>query len=58
MDVIVTKAGDTAPSVKPKRNLTAAKPAKFLGAARHMHTMPQRTTVTPTNLVRGSFDIR
>lgn len=38
---MVTKAGDTAPSLNPNRNLTAANPAKFLGAARHMHIPPQ-----------------
>jgi hypothetical protein len=27
IDVIVTKAGETAPSVKPRRNRTAANPA-------------------------------
>ena len=58
MDVIVTKAGETAPSVKPRRNLTAAKPAKLFGAARHIQTIPHRTIVIPTNFVSGSFDIR
>lgn len=58
MDVMVTKAGETAPSVKPRRNLTAAKPAKLFGAARHIQTIPHRTIVIPTNLVSGSFDMR
>lgn len=40
---MVTKAGDTAPSLNPNRNLTAANPVKFLGAARHMQIPPQIT---------------
>lgn len=41
--VMVMKAGETAPSAKPSMNLTAAKPAKLVGAAKHMQTMPQIT---------------
>lgn len=33
------------PSVTPRSTRTAANPAKFVGAARHMHTAPQRTLV-------------
>lgn len=40
-EVIVMKAGDTAPPENPKRNLTAENPAKLVGAARHMQTAPQ-----------------
>lgn len=40
---MVMKAGETAPSAKPKRNRTVAKPAKLVGAARHMQTIPQTT---------------
>ena len=54
----MTNAGDTAPSVNPSRNRTVAKPAKFFGAARHMHTVPHKMTVAPTNFVRGNLDIR
>lgn len=58
MLVMVTNAGDTAParvstslmertwnapSVTPRSTRMAANPAKFVGAARHMHTTPQRT---------------
>lgn len=41
MLVIVTKAGETAPSLKPRRKRTVAKPAKLVGAARYIHTIPQ-----------------
>lgn len=35
-----------APSVTPRRTRTAANPAKFVGAARHMHTAPHRTLLS------------
>ncbi len=38
--VMVTNAGETAPSLKPRRKRTAAKSAKFVGA-KHVHTIPQ-----------------
>lgn len=40
---MVTNAGETAPSQKPRRKRTAAKPAYVVGAARHMQTIPQMT---------------
>lgn len=40
---MVTNAGETAPSQKPSRNRTVANPAYVVGAARHMHTIPQIT---------------
>jgi hypothetical protein len=43
---MVTKDGDTAPSAKPNKNRTVAKPAKLVGAARHMHMMPQMILFT------------
>lgn len=39
--VMVIKEGETAPSANPSRKRTAANPAKFWGAARHMQMIPQ-----------------
>jgi hypothetical protein len=39
--VIVTNAGETAPSENPSMKRTAAKLAKLWGAARHMQIAPQ-----------------
>lgn len=69
---MVTNAGETAPSQNPRRNRTAAKPAYVVGAAKHMHTMPQITLnnqlctsssgltyiVIPTNLASGNLLIK
>lgn len=41
MLVNVMNAGDTAPSQKPRKKRTVAKPAKLLVAARHRQTAPQ-----------------
>jgi hypothetical protein len=43
---MVIKEGETAPSANPSRKRTAANPAKFLGAARHMHIIPQMNLVS------------
>ena len=55
IEVMVMKAGETAPSAKPRKHLTVTKPAKLCGAARHMQIMPQTTIVMPTNLAIGSL---
>lgn len=52
-NVIIKKAGETPPSVKPSRNRTAVKPLKLLGAAKQPVMIPQVITVQPTVLEMG-----
>ena len=47
IDVMVTNAGETAPSENPSKNRTAAKLAKLCGAARHIHIAPQMMLQIP-----------
>lgn len=53
MAVSVTKAGDTAPSQKPSRKRTVAKPAKLFGAARQRQTPPQMMLNIPPLISYG-----
>jgi hypothetical protein len=53
-EVMMMKAGETLPSVKPRKKRIAAIPPKLLGEARHISTAPQAMMVPPTNTVMGS----